>query len=100
MLAPVAPYISEEIWSLMGKPYSIHTQAWPAVDEEAAAEDEITLVVQVNGKLRGHIRVPKTATKDAIEKMALADEGVARHTEGKPIKKIIVVPGKLLNVVV
>ncbi len=57
-------------------------------------------MVQVNGKLRGQIRVPKAAGKDAIEQLALEDEGVKRHTEGKPVKKIIVVPGKLVNVVV
>ena len=58
------------------------------------------MMVQVNGKLRGSIRVPKAATKETIEQMAIADAGVARHTEGKPIKRLIVVPGKLVNVVV
>ncbi len=58
------------------------------------------MVVQVNGKLRGSIRIPKAATKEMIEQMAVTDAGVARHTEGKPIKRIIVVPGKLVNVVV
>ena len=63
-------------------------------------QDEIEMVVQVNGKLRGGIRVPKTASREEIEKLALADDGVRRHTEGKPVKKMIVVPGKLINVVV
>ena len=66
----------------------------------ALDQDEIEMVVQVSGKLRGSIRVPKAATKEAIEQLALIDAGVQRHTEGKPIKRIIVVPGRLVNVVV
>ena len=73
---------------------------WPLVDEAALVQDEVQIVVQVNGKLRGQITVPATATKEAIEQLALADASVAKHTEGKPIKKLIVVPGKLINVVV
>jgi len=73
---------------------------WPEPDKAALEQDEIELVVQVNGKLRGQIRVPKDASKEAIEALALADAGVAKHTEGKPIKKLIVVPGRLVNVVV
>ncbi|MBI3715675.1 MAG: leucine--tRNA ligase [Betaproteobacteria bacterium] len=103
VLYPVCPHITWQIWNTLGCPATMGDlleAAWPEPDPAALEQDEIELVVQVNGKLRGHIRVPKAAAKDAIEKMALADEGVARHTEGKPIKKIIVVPGKLLNVVV
>ena len=73
---------------------------WPSLDERALEQVEIEMVVQVNGKLRGHIRVPKNAAKEQIEQLALHDEGVQRHTEGKPVKKMIVVPGKLVNVVV
>jgi leucyl-tRNA synthetase len=103
VLYPTCPHITWQLWSDLGfdKQYGDLLDApWPEPDPAALEQDEIELVVQVNGKLRGHIRVPKSAAKEAIEKMALADEGVARHTEGKPIKKIIVVPGKLLNVVV
>ncbi len=103
VLYPVCPHITWQLWNDLGceKEYGALLEApWPEADPRALEQDEIELVVQVNGKLRGHIRVPKGAAKDAIEKMALADEGVARHTEGKPIKKIVVVPGKLLNVVV
>jgi leucyl-tRNA synthetase len=103
VLYPTCPHITWQLWNDLGfdQQYGDLLDApWPEPDPAALEQDEIELVVQVNGKLRGHIRVPKAAAKEAIEKMALADEGVARHTEGKPIKKIIVVPGKLLNVVV
>ncbi len=67
MLAPVAPHISEELWMRLGKPYSIHTQNWPAVDEAAAHEDEITLVVQVNGKLRDRVTVPADVSDESCQ---------------------------------
>ena len=85
------------------RPANVSLLIWlvTMLDSHAALEqDEIEMVVQVNGKLRGSICVPKAAGKDDIEKLALADEGVKRHTEGKPVKKVIVVPGKLVNVVV
>ncbi len=99
MLAPVAPHISEEIWSLMGKPYSIHTQAWPAVDEDAAAEDEITLVVQVNGKLRDRINLPVTVSEAEAKKAALSSESVQRSLDGRTPRQVIYVPGRLVNIV-
>lgn len=71
MLAPVSPHITEEIWERLGKPYSIHTQSWPTVDENAAADEEITLVVQVNGKVRDRIMVPVDGS-EADAKTALA----------------------------
>ena len=74
--------------------------AWPQVDDAALVQDEVQIVVQVNGKLRGQITVPASATREAVEALALADARVAKHIEGKPIKKLIVVPGKLINVVV
>jgi leucyl-tRNA synthetase len=99
MLAPVAPHIAEELWERLGKPYSIHTQAWPTVDEAAAAEELVTLVVQVNGKVRDRITLP-VGTDDAQAKAAaLASEAVQKFLEGKPPKKIIVVSGKLVNIV-
>jgi leucyl-tRNA synthetase len=103
VLYPACPHITWKLWGDLGfaaEMGDIIDAPWPEPDPAALEQDEIELVVQVNGKLRGHIRVPKDAAKEAIERMALADEGVARHTEGKPIKKIVVVPGKLLNVVV
>lgn len=100
MLAPVAPHIAEELWARLGKPYSIHAQPWPQVDEEAAAEDQITLVVQVNGKVRDRIIVPADIAEEDAKMAALASEAVRKHLDGKSPRKVIVVPGKLVNVVV
>lgn len=102
-LYPLAPHICWQLWKDLGYEAmhgDIMDTAWPEPDSAALEQDEITLVVQVNGKLRGQISVPKTAGKEAIEALALADASVAKHTEGKPIKKLIVVPGRLINVVV
>ena len=99
MLAPVAPHISEELWAYLGKPYSIHQQAWPEVDEEAASEEQITLVVQVNGKVRDRIRVPVTITEEEAREKALASEAVQRNLGGRPPRQVIYVPGRLVNVV-
>ena len=92
MLAPVAPHIAEEIWAKTGHPYSVHTQAWPEVDEDAAKEDEITLVVQINGKLRDRLVVPADITEDAAKTMALESENVQSYLEGKAPRKVIYVP--------
>lgn len=100
MMAPVAPHIAEELWARLGKGYSVHTQPWPQVDEAAAAEEKITLVVQVNGKLRDRIEVPVTISDEEAKAAALASEAIARFLEGKPPRKVIVVPGKLVNIVV
>lgn len=103
MLYPVAPHLNFHLWNSLGFAAAqgeIIDALWPLVDEAALVQDEIQIVVQVNGKLRGQITVPATATKEAIEQLALADASVAKYTEGKPIKKLIVVPGKLINVVV
>ncbi|MBL8511630.1 MAG: leucine--tRNA ligase [Betaproteobacteria bacterium] len=103
MLYPVAPHITHQLWQSLGfaaRHGDILDAPWPQPDASALVQDEIELVIQVNGKLRGQIRVPRQADKATIEQQALADASVVRHTEGKPIKKIIVVPGKLINVVV
>jgi leucyl-tRNA synthetase len=100
MLAPVAPHISEELWMRLGKPYSIHTQKWPAVDEEAAREDEITLVVQVNGKLRDRVTVPADVSEEDAKAAALSSEAVQKHLEGKTHKQVVYVKGRLVNIVV
>ena len=99
MLAPVCPHIAEELWERLGKPYSIHTQPWPQVDEEAAKEDMITLIVQVNGKLRDRIVVEPGISDEDAERLALASEAVQQTLEGRPIRKVIVVPGRLVNIV-
>jgi leucyl-tRNA synthetase len=101
MLAPVAPHIAEELWTnQLGKPYSIHTQAWHPVDEAAAREDAIELPVQVNGKVRDRITVPAEATEDEIKSAALASETVQKFLEGREPKKVIVANRRLVSVVV
>jgi len=101
MLAPVTPHVCHEIWrALHGDDQPVVDASWPQVDESALLQDQIDLVVQVNGKLRSKITVPSGAGKDDCEAMALADENILRHTEGKTIRKVIVVPEKLVNIVV
>jgi leucyl-tRNA synthetase len=99
MLAPVCPHISEELWAYLGRPFSIHTHPWPAVDEAAAAVDEITLVVQVNGKVRDRILVPADISEPEARAAALASEAVQRNLNGRVPKQIIYVPGRLVNLV-
>lgn len=100
MLAPVAPHISEEIWERLGLPYSIHTQTWPELDEQAAAEEMITLVVQVNGKVRDRITIPVGLTEEEAKARALSSDIIQRLLEGKEARQVIVVPGRLVNIVV
>jgi leucyl-tRNA synthetase len=101
MLAPVAPHISEELWTNhLGKPYSIHQQTWPQVDEAAAKEDSIELPVQINGKVRGRIVVSAEASEEEIKAAALASETVRKHLDGKEPKKVIVANKRLVSIVV
>jgi leucyl-tRNA synthetase len=99
MLAPVAPHISEEIWHLRGNASSIHLQDWPKVDEEAARQEEITLVVQVGGKVRDRITVPADIDEEGAKAAALASEPVQKFLEGQAPKQVIYVPGRLVNIV-
>ena len=99
MLAPIVPHVCEKLWQALGHPGLVATAAWPRYDESALAQDAIEMVVQVNGKLRGRITVPVDADNAAIQSAALADENVQRFMEGKPAKKVIVVPRKLVNIV-
>ena len=100
MLAPVCPHIAEELWERLGKPYSIHTQAWPKVDEVAAKDEEITLIVQVNGKLRDRIVVLPSISEEEMKTKALASDAVNKEVAGRPVRKVIIVPGRLVNIVV
>jgi leucyl-tRNA synthetase len=100
MMAPVTPHIAEELWAEYGKPYSIHTQSWPKVDEEAAKEDEVSIAVQVNGKVRDHVTVAADADDEAVKAAALAADGVVKSLAGAAPKKVIVVKGKLVSIVV
>jgi leucyl-tRNA synthetase len=99
LLAPITPHICHELWQQLGKQGAIIDAQWPKVDESALVQDSLTLVIQVNGKLRGQIEVPATATREAIEAAARSNENVLRFTEGLTIRKVIVVPGKLVNIV-
>ncbi len=99
MLSPIVPHICHALWEEL-KPGAVLLEAtWPAVDQAALEQDEIELVVQVNGKLRGQIRVPKDASKEAIEEMARSSPNVQKFIKGLMIKKIVVVPGRLVNIV-
>jgi leucyl-tRNA synthetase len=100
MLAPVAPHVSEELWTeALGKPYSVHTQSWPEVDEQAAREDEITLVIQVNGKVRDRIDVPAGLPEEDARTAALSSAAVQKFLDDRTPRKVIVVPDKLVNIV-
>ena len=100
MLAPACPHVAEELWVRTGQTYSVHQQPWPTWDPEVAAEEMITLVVQVNGKVRDRLNVPVGIDDETARSRALESEGVRRHTEGKQIVKVVIVPGRLVNVVV
>jgi len=99
LMAPVTPHIAEELWGILGRPYSVHQQSWPVADPAAAAAEEITLVLQVNGKVRDRLIVPADISAEAAEERALASEKVKRHLLGREPKKVIYVPGRLVNVV-
>ncbi len=100
LLAPFAPHIADELWHLLGNTDSVHTQTWRKFDPAALVADEMTLVIQIMGKTRGSIQVPAQTDKQAQEQYARESEIAQRYIEGKEIKKVIVVPGKLVNFVV
>ncbi|MDD9892297.1 MAG: leucine--tRNA ligase, partial [Gammaproteobacteria bacterium] len=99
-LAPIVPHIAAELWQQLGHDNDVMSAGWPAFDESALVKDELELVVQVNGKLRARIGVAASASKDEIEALALADETIQKWTTDKTVRKVIVVPGKLVNIVV
>ncbi|PWB55013.1 MAG: leucine--tRNA ligase [Nitrosomonadales bacterium] len=100
LLSPIVPHISHALWAELRPGGDILDAPWPTADEGALVQDEIELMLQVNGKLRGSMTVAKSAGKDEIEKLALTNPGVLKFTEGQAIKKVVVVPGRLVNVVV
>jgi leucyl-tRNA synthetase len=100
LMAPFTPHIAEELWTRTGRPYSIHQQSWPRWDEAIAAEETVTLVVQINGKVRDRLQVPVDIGETEAKDKALATAGAQRHTAGRQIVKVIYVPGRLVNVVV
>ncbi|WP_198264161.1 leucine--tRNA ligase [sulfur-oxidizing endosymbiont of Gigantopelta aegis] len=99
MLSPIVPHICHQLWQQMGHDTAIVNERWPTVDESALVEDSIQYIVQVNGKLRDKLEVSADTDKASIEKLALATAGAMRNVEGKTIRKVIVVPGKLVNIV-
>ena len=100
LLAPCCPHIAEELWARTGRPYSVHQQLWPQFDADLAAEEMITLVVQINGKLRARLEAPADITEEAAREAALSDGNIQRHIAGREVRKVIYVPGRLVNVVV
>ena len=100
LLAPFAPHIAEELWQQLGHQNSVHQNSFPQVDPQALVVDEITLVIQIMGKTRGKIQVPASADKTTLEQLAKESEVAQRYLEGKEIRKVIVVPNKLVNFVI
>lgn len=99
LLAPIAPYVTEELWSRLGLPYSIHQQAWPVWEEGLLSEEMVTVVVQVNGKVRDKLTVPVGVSEEMIESLARNSERVRRYLDGATVANVVYVPGKLLNIV-
>ncbi|NMP16843.1 leucine--tRNA ligase [Thalassotalea sp. Y01] len=99
MLTPITPHLGHELWALVGDGSEVEEAAWPQVDKAALVEDEKLVIVQVNGKLRAKITVASTASQEDVEKQALNEENVTKFTEGKTVRKVIYVPGKLVNIV-
>ena len=100
LLAPMVPHVSEEIWERNGGSGSVFEAAWPTFDELAAAEDVVTIAVQINGKLRAEVEAERGAAQDEVLELAMADERVQKHVEGKTVRKVIHVPDRILNLVV
>jgi leucyl-tRNA synthetase len=100
LLAPFAPHLSEELWAMTGHRESIFAQPWPTYDPKIAQADEILVVVQVNGRLRSRLILPAGASEEQMRQAALADPQTCRWLEGKPVRRIVTVPKKLVNIVV
>jgi leucyl-tRNA synthetase len=99
LLAPITPHISHELWHRLGHADPVIDAGWPVLDESALVQDSLQLVIQVNGKLRGHLEMPASASREEVEAAARANENVLRFVDGLTIRKVIVVPGKLVNIV-
>ena len=97
-LSPYAPHLAEELWEELGHKQTLAYEPWPVFDEALLKENTVTVILQVNGKLRDRMDVPAQISREELEKLALANERVQEHLAGKQIKKIIVVPGKLVNI--
>jgi leucyl-tRNA synthetase len=100
LMAPITPHICETLWGMLGEKDSVVNTSWPEVDETARVRDQITLVVQINGKLRARIDLEPGCDQEQAMTAAMAEQNVTRHTEGMEIRKIIHIPDRLLNIVV
>jgi leucyl-tRNA synthetase len=99
LLAPICPHTTEELWSKLGHEDTISYEAWPAFDEAKLVDDEVEIVVQINGKVRAKVNVPAEASREELQDIAMANEDVKEFIEGKTVRKVIAVPGKLVNIV-
>ena len=99
LLSPITPHVCEELWQRLGHGTALSGELLPAWDETATVQDMLTVALQVNGKLRGTVQIPAAADKAAMEQAALADTSVQRHIDGLTVRKVVVVPGKLVNIV-
>ncbi|GFM37385.1 leucine--tRNA ligase [Desulfovibrio psychrotolerans] len=99
VMSPITPHLCEELWQILGHTGRLALQPWPAFRDDALVKDVVTVVVQVNGKVRARLEVPSDAGQQAVQELALRDENVAKHVEGMTVRKVIVIPGKLVNVV-
>jgi len=99
LLAPICPHIAEELWSKLGHSESIAYEAWPAFDAAKLVDDEVEIVIQINGKVKAKLMVPSDANKEALEQIAMDDNTVKEQIDGKTVRKVIAVPGKLVNIV-
>jgi leucyl-tRNA synthetase len=100
LIAPACPHFAEEVWNILNYGYSIHNQDWPVFDPQLAAEDSVEIVIQVNGKIRGKMVVPVGGEEEELKELALNNPDVQKHLAGKSIRKAIVVPDRLVNIVV
>jgi leucyl-tRNA synthetase len=100
LLSPYAPHLCEELWRRLGEPDLIARASWPAYDPALCVDDTVTIVVQVNGKKRDELQVARDVSRDELERLALASPNAVKHIEGKPPRKVVVVPGRLVNIVV
>ena len=100
LISPMVPHIADEMWQTLGHEKSVVQEPWPQWDQEAVAEEQQLIVVQVNGKLRNRVYVSPSASKEEVQQVALADERIKTFIGDKPVRKVVVVPGRLVNVVV
>ena len=100
LLNPIAPFITEEIWEMLGHHETIANESWPTYDDAKTIEDELEIGVQVNGKLRSTIHIKKDEEREKVEELALEEENVKKHLDGKEIVKVIVVPNRIVNIVI